>query len=283
VIKTYILTLSCVDRPGIVAAVASQITAAGGNIAEAQQFDDHETGRFFMRVLFECAAPLNDIKVPFSKVADRFRMEWHLDDASRKAKVLLLVSSYDHCLVDLLYRTRLGELSMEVVGIVSNHPRSRFGFLSTEDIPFHYLPITSGDKSAQEAQVRKLVESTGTDLVVLARYMQILSDEMCKYLNGFCINIHHSFLPSFKGAKPYHQAHARGVKLIGATAHYVTSDLDEGPIIIQDVEQITHGDTPEDLVRKGRGIEQRVLARAVSYHLQRRVFINGAKTIVFRD
>lgn len=281
--KKYILTLSCVDRPGIVAAVASQITTAGGNIAEAQQFDDHESGRFFMRVLFECASQLSDIKVPFAKMADSFQMEWHLDDASRKAKVLLLVSRYDHCLIDLLYRTRVGELPMEVVGIVSNYPRSEFGFLSAEEIPFHYLPITSATKPAQEAQIRKVVEATGADLVVLARYMQILSDEMCKYLTGLCINIHHSFLPSFKGAKPYHQAHARGVKVIGATAHYVTSDLDEGPIIVQDVEQITHADTPEDLVRKGRSIEQRVLARAVSYHLQRRVFINGSKTIVFRD
>jgi formyltetrahydrofolate deformylase len=196
--------------------------------------------------------------------------------------VLLLVSKFDHCLTDLIYRYRIGELPMDVVGIVSNHPREALNGALGEDIPFHHLPITKDTKPQQEAQIRAIVEETGAELVVLARYMQILSDEMSAFLSGRCINIHHSFLPGFKGAKPYHQAHARGVKMIGATAHYVTADLDEGPIIHQDVEAITHADAPDELVRKGRDIERRVLATAVLLHLEDRVFLDGHKTVVFK-
>jgi formyltetrahydrofolate deformylase len=210
-------------------------------------------------------------------------MNCRLRLAQDRQKVLILVSKFDHCLGDLLYRTRIGELNMEVVGIASNHPLSAHNRGLIGDAPFHHLPVTPDSKQAQEAQIKTLVETSGADLVILARYMQILSDDLAAFLSGRCINIHHSFLPGFKGAKPYHQAHARGVKMIGATAHYVTSDLDEGPIIHQDVEAISHADSPENLVAKGRNIEQRVLARAVLYHLQERVLINGSKTVVFRD
>jgi formyltetrahydrofolate deformylase len=197
--------------------------------------------------------------------------------------VLLLVSKSDHCLIDLLYRWRIGELKMDVVGIVSNHPRETYGGTNFGDVPFHYLPVSKETKSQQETQIKSIVDTSGAELVVLARYMQVLSDDMASFLTGRCINIHHSFLPGFKGAKPYHQAHHRGVKLIGATAHYVTSDLDEGPIIEQDVERISHHDSPEDLIRKGRDIERRVLARAVGIHLDGRALLNGHKTVVFRD
>jgi len=199
------------------------------------------------------------------------------------SKVLLLASKFDHCLVDLLYRNRIGELRMEIVGIVSNHPRETYAGSDFGTIPFHHLPITKDSKPQQEAQIKAIVEQSGAELIVLARYMQILSDDLAAYLSGRCINIHHSFLPGFKGAKPYHQAHERGVKLIGATAHYVTADLDEGPIIEQDVERISHQDSPEDLVRKGRDIERRVLARAVAFHLEGRALLNGNKTVVFRN
>ena len=200
-----------------------------------------------------------------------------------RRRVLLLVSKFDHCLADLLYRWRIGELAMDVVGVASNHPLATFGGLDLGGAPFHHLPVTPATKPQQEAQIKALVEATGAELVVLARYMQVLSDDLAAFLSGRCINIHHSFLPGFKGAKPYHQAHARGVKMIGATAHYVTTDLDEGPIISQDVEQISHADSPEALVRKGRDIERRVLARAVRYHLADRVLLNGSKTVVFTD
>jgi formyltetrahydrofolate deformylase len=199
-------------------------------------------------------------------------------------KVLLMVSKFDHCLADLLYRTRIGELPMEIVAIASNHPRAALnGALDgVEGIPFQHLPVTAQTKAEQEAALKELVTASGAELVVLARYMQVLSDDLARWLSGRCINIHHSFLPGFKGAKPYHQAHARGVKMIGATAHYVTSDLDEGPIIHQDVEAVSHADTPEDLIRKGRDIERRVLAEAVRLHLADRVLLNGSKTVVFR-
>jgi len=210
-------------------------------------------------------------------------MDWSLNCAARRQKVLILVSRFDHCLADLLYRWRIGELSMDIVGIVANYPRETYAHLDLADIPFHYLPVTRQTKLEQEADVWRVVQQTGADLVVLARYMQILSDGLAAKLAGRCINIHHSFLPGFKGARPYHQAHRRGVKLIGATAHYVTADLDEGPIIEQDVERIAHHDTPDDLVRKGRDIERRVLARAIAWHLEGRVIPNGAKTVVFRD
>ena len=202
---------------------------------------------------------------------------------SERRRVLMLVSKFDHCLGDLLYRVRIGELAMDVVGIVSNHPASALKISMIGDIPFHHLPVTAETKPAQEAQIKRIVDDTGAELIVLARYMQILSDDLAGFLSGRCINIHHSFLPGFKGAKPYHQAHVRGVKMIGATAHCVTGDLDEGPIIAQDVEHITHADTPESLVRKGRDIERRVLARAVHYHLEDRVLMNGTRTVVFRD
>lgn len=281
--NTHILTLSCKDRPGIVAAVAGLLFENGGNILEAQQFDDLETGRFFMRIVFDLSSPNGDITNRFAALAGRYGMDWKLRPASTRTPVLLLVSKHDHCLGDLLYRQRIGELNMDVVGIISNHPRKTMKLSVIDAIPFHHLPVCNDSRPAQEAAIRRIIDKTGAELVVLARYMQILSDDMVRRLGGRCINIHHSFLPGFKGARPYHQAHARGVKMIGATAHYVTSDLDEGPIIVQDVENISHSDTPDDLVRKGRDIERRVLARAVHFHLEGRVLINGGKTVVFRD
>lgn len=281
---TQILTLSCDDQPGIVARVATLLFESGGNILEAQQFDDVESNRFFMRVKFEiddAGRDLDALKNRLSAFASGADEQCTLDDACRRQRVLLLVSKLDHCLGDLLYRTRIGELNMDVVGIVSNHPREALNLTLLGDIPYVHLPVTPETKPAQEAQIRAVIERTGAELVVLARYMQILSDDMSRYLHGRCINIHHSFLPGFKGAKPYHQAFERGVKMIGATAHYVTSDLDEGPIIVQDVETISHADRPDDLVRKGRDIERRVLARAVHYHLDHRVLVNGSKTVVF--
>ncbi len=277
----YILTLHCQDRPGIVAAVATRLAASGGNISEAQQFDDKETGRFFMRVAFSLDRPIEEFKAGFPQEAERFGLEWTLRPANEKRRVLILVSKFDHCMGDLLYRNRIGELHMDVVGIVSNHPSSALNLTLHHGIPYHHFPMEKGAKHEQEARIKAVIEETGAELVVLARYMQILSDEFSDYLSGRCINIHHSFLPGFKGAKPYHQAHERGVKMIGATAHYVTGDLDEGPIIAQDVEHVTHADTPEDLVRKGRDIERRVLARAVTWHLEDRVLLNGQKTVVF--
>ncbi|MEH2483623.1 formyltetrahydrofolate deformylase [Nitrobacteraceae bacterium AZCC 2146] len=280
----FVLTLSCPDRPGIVSAVSTFLAHNGQNILDAQQFDDVETGHFFMRVVFNAAdvhVELSALQTGFGAIAERFKMDWQMRDRETRRRVMLLVSKSDHCLVDILYRWRTGELEMIPTAIVSNHPRETYKNLDFGDIPFHYMPITKETKREQELAIWDLVEKTETDLVVLARYMQILSDEMTKKLSGRCINIHHSFLPGFKGARPYHQAHERGVKLIGATGHYVTSDLDEGPIIDQDVERISHRDTPEDLVRKGRDIERRVLARAMRYHLEDRVILNGKKTVVF--
>lgn len=281
----YLLTLFCPDQPGIVARVTATLFAHQGNILEANQFDDTETGRFFTRIMFSLpdGQPVEPLLADFGAVASHFGMEWSIRPRDEQRKVLLLASKFDHCLVDLLYRWRIGELRMDIVGIVSNHPRETYAGTDFGQIPFHHLPITKDTKSAQEAQIKAIVNETGADLVVLARYMQILSDDLAAFLSGRCINIHHSFLPGFKGAKPYHQAHARGVKMIGATAHYVTADLDEGPIIHQDVEPISHADSPDDLVRKGRDIERRVLAAAVQYHLEGRAFLNGAKTVVFRD
>jgi formyltetrahydrofolate deformylase len=269
-----------------VAAVAGLLFENGGNILEAQQFDDIETGRFFMRVVFDLGATatgIESLRERFAVVANANAMKWHMRPASEHKRVLLLVSKFDHCLGDLLYRNRIGELNMDVVGIVSNHPKSALNLSLLGDIPYHHLPITKDTKPQQEAQIKQIVNETGAELIVLARYMQILSDDLSSFLSGRCINIHHSFLPGFKGAKPYHQAYARGVKMIGATAHYVTADLDEGPIIVQDVEPITHADRPNELVRRGRDIERRVLARAVRYHLADRVLLNGSKTVVFTD
>lgn len=279
----YVLTLACPDRPGLVAAVTGRLFQLGGNIREAQQYNAVDSGRFFMRIGFDCAGSDSaTIAAGFAEVSARLGMDLRVRATTARKKVLLLVSKFDHCLTDLLYRHRIGELPMDVVGIVSNHPREALNGGMGDEIPFHYLPITKETKPQQEAQIRAIVAETGAELVVLARYMQILSDEMSAFLSGRCINIHHSFLPGFKGAKPYHQAHARGVKMIGATAHYVTEDLDEGPIIHQDVEAISHADAPDELVRKGRDIERRVLATAVLLHLEDRVFIDGHKTVVFR-
>jgi formyltetrahydrofolate deformylase len=282
----FVLTLSCPDRPGIVASVSAFLFANGQNILDAQQFDDVETGRFFMRVVFEAAtsAPsLDSLRAGFRDVGAEWQMEWQIRDRSVRRRVMLLVSRLDHCLVDLIYRWRIGELAMEPTAVVSNHAQDAHNGLQLGDIPFHHLQVTAATKAAQEAQLWHLIEATQTELVVLARYMQILSTEFIERLQGRCINIHHSFLPGFKGARPYHQAHERGVKLIGATAHYVTAQLDEGPIIEQDVERISHRDSPDDLIRKGRDIERRVLARAVRYHLEDRVVLNGRKTVVFTD
>ncbi|MFL5027227.1 MAG: formyltetrahydrofolate deformylase, partial [Microvirga sp.] len=253
---------------------------------DAQQYDDTQTDRFFMRVVFDPVSGKSDIdalKSGFVPLSERFGMTWTLRDPGEKRRVMLLVSKFDHCLADLLYRWRIGELDFEPVGVIANHPAETYSHVDLGNVPFHCLPVTKDTKLEQEARVWEVIRDSRADLVVLARYMQVLSDGLAAKLAGRCINIHHSFLPSFKGAKPYHQAHARGVKLIGATAHYVTSDLDEGPIITQDVESITHRDSAEDLVRKGRDIERRVLARAVRYHLEDRILLNGRKTVVFAD
>jgi formyltetrahydrofolate deformylase len=281
----YLLTLACPNQPGIVARVTAELFRHGGNILEAHQFDDVEGGLFFTRIVFNLANDemLDALTEEFRPIADHYGMDWAIRPRNKRRKVLLLASKFDHCLVDLLYRWRVGELKMDVVGIISNHPRETYAGTDFGDASFHHLPITKETKPQQEAQIKAIVTESGAELVVLARYMQILSDDLASFLSGRCINIHHSFLPGFKGAKPYHQAHARGVKLIGATAHYVTADLDEGPIIEQDVERISHHDGPDDLVRKGRDIERRVLARAVSFHLEGRAFTNGHKTVVFRD
>lgn len=281
----FVLTLSCPDRPGIVAAVSTYLFDHGQNISDAQQFNDIETKHFFMRVVFEANKPVTveTLQNAFSPVAERFGMEWRMRDRASRQRVMLLVSKFDHCLADILYRWRTGELEMHPTAIVSNHPLETYHGLDMSGVPFHYLPVTKATKAEQEAQILKLIAGTQTDLVVLARYMQVLSDDLARKLSGRCINIHHSFLPGFKGAKPYHQAHERGVKLIGATAHYVTGDLDEGPIIEQDVERISHRDDPENLIRKGRDIERRVLSRAMRYHLEDRVIPNGRKTVVFTD
>jgi formyltetrahydrofolate deformylase len=281
-----ILTLSCGNRPGIVSAVSSYLFEGGGNILDAQQFDDTESNHFFMRVVFNPVrdgVDLGTMRGGFGAVAERFGMNWQMRARGERRRVLLFASKFDHCLADLLYRWRIGEIVMDVVGIVSNHPRETYAHLDFDGIPFHHMPISRETKLEQESQIWELVRSTEAELAVLARYMQVLSDGLVAKLTGRAINIHHSFLPGFKGAKPYHQAHARGVKLIGATAHYVTSDLDEGPIIEQDVERISHRDSPEDLVRKGRDIERRVLARAVRMHLEDRVFLDGRRTVVFTD
>ena len=280
------LSLSCEDRPGLVASVAGFLAGHGGNILAAQQFDDCQTDLFFMRVVLALTDPamtVEGLRDAFAPVAAAHSMAWKIRAASERQRVLLLVSKFDHCLGDLLYRNRIGELAMDVVGIVSNHPRTALHTSMIGDIPYHHLPVMSETKAPQETQIKAIVTDTRADLVVLARYMQILSDDLAAFLSGRCINIHHSFLPGFKGAKPYHQAHSRGVKMIGATAHYVTADLDEGPIIHQDVEAISHADTPDDLVRKGRDIERRVLATAVAHHLEDRVLLNGSRTVVFRN
>ncbi|MBP7816701.1 MAG: formyltetrahydrofolate deformylase [Phenylobacterium sp.] len=279
-----ILTLACPDRPGIVARVSAFLFERGCNILDAQQFDDEETGRFFMRVVFDAGkASADALREAFAPHAAAFAMDWTLRDAKVKKRVMILASQQDHCLADLLYRWRRGELPMTLSAVVSNHAADTYAHLDLSGVPFHHLPVARDTKMEQEAALWKLIQETDTELVVLARYMQVLSDGLAAKLEGRCINIHHSFLPGFKGARPYHQAHQRGVKVIGATAHYVTADLDEGPIIEQDVERISHRDTPKDLIRKGRDIERRVLARAVRWRLEDRVLLNGSKTVVFTD
>ncbi len=280
-----ILTLSCPDQPGIVARVSAFLFERGCNILDAQQFDDQETGRFFMRVVFAAAADDNaaQLRMAFATLASERSMTWRLRDPLTRQKVMILASRSDHCLADLLYRWRIGELPMDIAAIVSNHPADTYQHVDLSGLPFHHLPVSRDTKLEQEAALWALIRETGTELVVLARYMQVLSEGLAAKLEGRCINIHHSFLPGFKGSKPYHQAHTRGVKVIGASAHYVTGDLDEGPIIEQDVERISHRDTPEDLIRKGRDIERRVLARAVRWQLEDRVLLNGRKTVVFTD
>lgn len=284
VYPTFRLTFFCPDQPGIVAKVSGFLFDEGANIQSARQHRDSTRNQFFMRVVFGFDAGEvipEGFKSRLEELGQALSLDWKLTDRRIKKRVLIMVSKFDHCLGDLLYRMRIGELNMTVVGIVSNHPKSALNLKNFGDIPYHHLPITKETKPQQEAQIRELIEETGTELVVLARYMQILSNEFAGFLSGRCVNIHHSFLPGFKGAKPYHQAYRRGVKMIGATAHFVTVDLDEGPIIAQDVEQISHVDRPKDLIRKGRSIEQRVLSRAVTYLLQDRVLLNGNRTVVF--
>ena len=280
----FILTLSCTDRPGIVGAVGTFLATHQCNILESAQFGDVESARFMMRVSFERldgAPPPAALREAFARVGGAYGMQWALHDASVRPRVLILVSKFDHCLNDLLYRYRIGALAMDPVAIVSNH-RDTYRLAASHDVPFHHLPVTPETRAAQEAKLWGLVEETGAELVVLARYMQILSDDLCRRLEGRAINIHHSFLPSFKGAKPYHQAYARGVKLIGATAHYVTSKLDEGPIIEQEVARVDYMMDADAMAALGRDVECVTLARAVKYHVERRVFLNGGKTVVFR-
>jgi formyltetrahydrofolate deformylase len=278
----YVLTLSCPDRKGIVHAVSSYLFMTGCNIEDSQQFGDHGTGLFFMRVHFSAEPPvtLDKLRASFAAIGDSFQMDWQINRAEDKMRIVLMVSKFGHCLNDLLFRARTGALPVEIAAVVSNH--TDFAELvASYDIPFHHLPVTRDNKPQAEAQLLEIVREERVELVVLARYMQVLSDDLCKQLSGRIINIHHSFLPSFKGAKPYHQAHTRGVKLIGATAHYVTADLDEGPIIEQEVERVGHELRPDQLVAVGRDVECQALARAVKWHAERRILLNGRRTVVF--
>jgi formyltetrahydrofolate deformylase len=282
--QRYILLVQCPDRRGIVAAVAGYLADNQASIVESNHFNDSLNDFLFMRVEFRADGPdmppLASLEAGFGPIAERFEMSFSFHDASVRPRVLIAVSKFGHCLYDLMHRWRSGLLPIEVVGVVSNHEDMR-SFVEWNGVPYHHLPIAKGDKPAQEARFMAIVEETRADLVVLARYMQILSGDLCARLSGRCINIHHSFLPSFKGARPYHQAHARGVKIIGATAHYVTTDLDEGPIIEQDVARVSHTHTPEQMVVMGQDIECRVLARAVGWHADRRIVLSGQRTIVF--
>jgi formyltetrahydrofolate deformylase len=279
--RAYILNLSCPDRIGIVAAVAGFLAERQGNILASAQFDDRSSNRFFMRVEFEIAAEPVALRTEFAAIAKRFGMEWDLTDASYRPRLLIMVSKFGHCLNDLLYRYGSGLLKADIAGVVSNH-RDFYRLAASYDVPFHHLPVTRDTKTAQEKKLLELFAEERIDCVVLARYMQVLSLEMCERLSGRIINIHHSFLPSFKGAAPYTQAHAKGVKLVGATAHYVTADLDEGPIIEQDVVRVDHTMDPDELMAAGRDVECSVLARAVRFHIERRVLLNGNRTVVFR-
>ncbi|MCV9966631.1 formyltetrahydrofolate deformylase [Pararhizobium sp. BT-229] len=280
--KSYVLTVSCKSTRGIVAAITGYLADEGCYITDSSQFDDLETGLFFMRLTFisQEGASLDKLTAGFEAVKTRFGMVADILDSEHRMKVLLMVSRFGHCLNDLLYRWKIGALPIDIVGVISNH----FDYqkvVVNHDIPFHHIPVTKANKPQAEARIMDVVEQTGTELIVLARYMQILSDSMCQKMSGQIINIHHSFLPSFKGANPYKQAYERGVKLIGATAHYVTADLDEGPIIEQDIARITHAQSAEDYVSIGRDVESQVLARAVHAHIHNRTFINGNRTVVF--
>lgn len=278
----FILTLSCPDRIGIVAAVAGFLAGRQGNILASAQYNDLETGRFFMRVQFEMPVELAALRDSFgSEVAAPFGMDWNVSDGASRPRLLVLVSKFGHCLNDLLYRFGSGLLKADIAAVVSNH-RDFYRLAASYDVPFHHLPVGPDSKAQQEAKLFELVEEQRIDCIVLARYMQVLSADFCSRMPGRVINIHHSFLPSFKGAAPYTQAHRRGVKLVGATAHYVTADLDEGPIIEQDVTRVDHTMTPDELMAAGRDVECSVLARAVRYHVERRVLLNGHKTVVFR-
>ncbi|MBD9541339.1 formyltetrahydrofolate deformylase [Ensifer sp. ENS04] len=278
----FVLTVQCQSRRGIVAAIAGFLAEHGCNITDSAQFDDPQTSEFFMRITFrsEKDANLQELQDAFAAVASAFDLKFAFHDAAYRAKVLLMVSNFGHCLNDLLYRWRIGALPIDIVGVVSNHLTYQ-KLIVNHDIPFHHVKVTKDNKTEAEARLLSLVEDSGTELVVLARYMQILSDNVCRKMAGKVINIHHSFLPSFKGANPYKQAFERGVKLIGATAHYVTSDLDEGPIIEQDIVRITHAQSPDDYVSVGRDVEAQVLSRAIHAHIHHRVFVNGNKTVVF--
>ncbi len=278
----YILNLSCPDRTGIVHAVSGFLLERQGNIEEAAQYNDHDTGLFFMRVQFACSAvSQDDLRTQLQTLADTFHMQWTLHDTTQPMRTVILVSKEGHCLNDLLFRWKSGLLPLDIRAIVSNH-REFYQLAASYNVPFHHIPVTTANKAQAEAKQYDIVQSEGAELVVLARYMQILSNDLCQKLAGRAINIHHSFLPSFKGAKPYYQAHDRGVKLIGATAHYVTADLDEGPIIEQDVARVDHSKTVEDLTAMGRDTESQVLARAVKWHSEHRVLLNGHKTVIFK-
>ena len=280
--QPWTLTLSCQDRPRIVATVTTAIAVLGANIAESAQFWDRSSNRFFMRIAFDAPHSLEQraLDSVLGPMVEQFDMSLTLGRGDETPRIIIMVSKFDHCLEHILYQIRVGWLKAKVVAIVSNHETTR-GAAEMAGVPFHYLPVTKDNKAEQEAKVLQLYRDTGAELIVLARYMQVLSNELSDQLFGHIINIHHSFLPSFKGAKPYHQAHERGVKIIGATGHYVTPDLDEGPIVEQETERVSHALSAEDFVAVGRDIESRVLARAVKLHLERRVLLNGRKTVVF--
>ena len=277
----YILTLSCPDRTGIVHAVSGFLLAQGANIEEAAQYNDQATGLFFMRVRFACAQAGDALRAEIAPLAQSFSMRWSLHDAAQPMRTVIMVSREGHCLNDLLFRCHSGLLALDVRAIISNH-RDFYQLAASYNIPFHHIPVSADSKAQAEARQLEIIEAEGAELVVLARYMQILSNDLCQRLQGRAINIHHSFLPSFKGARPYYQAHDRGVKLIGATAHYVTADLDEGPIIEQDVTRVDHSKTAQDLTAMGRDTESQVLARAVKWHSEHRVLLDGHKTVIFK-
>lgn len=279
---TYILRLSCTDQPGIVAAVTTALASRGANIIESNQFWDRQTNQFFLRIAFSAPATIDRdaLELALKPATDRFDMKLKIEDRSRRPKIIIMVSKFDHAMLHLLYQIKVGWLNAEAVAIVSNHENARAA-AEHEGVPYHFWPVTKENKAEQEERLVELLQNTGASLIVLARYMQVLSNEVSNRLFGMIVNIHHSFLPSFKGAKPYHQAHERGVKLIGATAHYVTADLDEGPIIEQETERVSHAMTTDDFVAAGRDIEARVLARAVKYHLEGRVMLNKHRTVVF--